>query len=704
MSAPSTGSTTRLQLLSVLGAVVVACAIAHGGALSAGFVYDDHRFVELNPHIQSIDPWAAFSDARTASNEEGIQADIYRPLRTVLFSVEYAMFGSAPFGWHLVSLLLHVLNAVLLWFWLQTFLDGPPWIPLVATLLFVVHPVTSETVVWVSSQGDLLSLAFLLGSLLVLRRRGTRATAVGTLLFLLACLAKESALMLPGLVFLQDLALRHRGREGAPTTRESWIRMGVMAGVIALYFALRLSVLPGLRQTAHPGGHWLGSVRGMLAGLVSYAGMLFWPEGFPFDLRFEVPLRFSHPEVVLGAGLLLTWLLAGLWCLRRGRARMGLALLGMLVALVPVSNVIVPLKIFVAERFLYPLLPLLVLALGLLLARTPKSFWKPIGVAVVALLLVLGVVANKRAVAYEDEMALWQTVLEDRPTNPFAYYGIAFEHAKAGRVQEAYRAFATYMGFNPFDGKAWMQLGDTFRRLALSLRLGDLPPDAQTDIRGRRRQTIMEQIGCYREAHTIWREYGLVRGRGSEAMRRQMLGRWVNGAIQIGDVAEAKFANDELIAMDGIVPSDLEAVWSKAAWGRRAIRFGLAWTVIDTGRRRRSIRTESPEDYNLFIRTRATILKDARLDPHLPDGDKLAANWRAAFNREIAAAERAGVRVDVNSYANLAYDYLGERVRDCKAAEDLLRRAAARHARHPRIEGALKDLATLQAGRMGGCQ
>ncbi len=697
MSPSEAEGTTRLQVLVLLGTVLVACALAHGGALAAGFVYDDHRFVEVNPHIQSIDPLAAFSDARTASNEDGIQADIYRPLRTVLFSVEYALFGSAPFGWHLVSLLLHVLNAVLLWFWLRTFLPRPSWVPLLGTLLFVVHPVTTESVAWVSSQGDLLSLAFLLGALLVLREGGTARTATGTCLFLLACLAKESALMLPGLVFLQDLALRRHARARAPTSRETWIRLGVLAAAIALYFVLRLSVLPGLRQTTHPGGHWLGSLRGMLAGLLSYAGMLFWPEGFPFDLRFEVPLRFTHPDVVLGGGLLLTWILAGLWCLRTGRSRMALAILGMLIALVPVSNVIVPLKIFVAERFLYPLLPLLVLGLVLILARVPRAFWKPAWGVSAVLVLVLGIVAHKRADAYEDEMQLWQTVLEDRPTNPFAYYGIAFEQAKAGRVQDAYRAFATYIGFNPFDGKAWMQLGDTFRQLALSLRLDQVVPGEQTDMRLRRRQTIKEQIGCYREALSIWSEYGLVRGRGSDAMRRQMLGRWVLGALEIGDVAEAKFANDELLSMDGIDPTDLAAVWTRAPWARRAIRFALAESVIVTGSRRPSFK---PEERARIMRTRAIILKDARLDPRLPDGAGLLEKWRSAFGREIKAAEQAGMAVDVSSYAILAHRLLD--ARDCEQAEDLLRRAAARHSGHRPIQDALARLGRAQSG--GGCR
>ena len=187
--------------------VALAAVLPHAGSLDGEFVYDDHRFIEANEGIRSVRPWAALTDASTASHGEGIRHDIYRPLRTILFSVEYALFaeedeqtGAVEFHlawWHALSILLHALNAVLVWRLLLPLVRGALLPATVGALLFAVHPMTSESVAWLSSQGDLLAVTLLLTTLILFERRGIRRTVLGAFAFVGACLAKESALMLP---------------------------------------------------------------------------------------------------------------------------------------------------------------------------------------------------------------------------------------------------------------------------------------------------------------------------------------------------------------------------------------------------------------------------------------------------------------------------------------------------------------------------
>ncbi len=60
--------------------------VVHWGSLDGGFVYDDHRFIEHNSAIRNLSISDAFTDPATASHSDGIQHDIYRPLRTILFA------------------------------------------------------------------------------------------------------------------------------------------------------------------------------------------------------------------------------------------------------------------------------------------------------------------------------------------------------------------------------------------------------------------------------------------------------------------------------------------------------------------------------------------------------------------------------------------------------------------------------------------
>ena len=124
--------------LAVAALVVVAAAVAaHATVLDGGFVYDDHRFIEHNVAIRSLSVADFLTDPSTASVSEGIQHDVYRPLRTLLFALEFQLFASvAPDGtvefhlpwWHAISLLLHALNAVLVLRLLLPLLRGA-WAP-----------------------------------------------------------------------------------------------------------------------------------------------------------------------------------------------------------------------------------------------------------------------------------------------------------------------------------------------------------------------------------------------------------------------------------------------------------------------------------------------------------------------------------------------------------------------------------------------
>ena len=260
---------------TALGALIllVACLVAYGPVLGAGFVYDDHRFIVHNESIRSFDLVGAFTDASTASHGEGIQHDIYRPLRTVLFMLEWAVFGEAPGPWHTVSVLLHVLVGVLLWRWLVRLVPGHEIATFLAATAVMVHPVTLESVAWVSSQGDLLAAALGLAALLLWARRGTAATVGGTVCFALACLAKESALALPALLVFQEAVLAKQ--RGEPILRRALvIRVAACVAVLVVYLLVRHAVLgvwaqvddPLFDVTARGAGHagGLGLVRRVL--------------------------------------------------------------------------------------------------------------------------------------------------------------------------------------------------------------------------------------------------------------------------------------------------------------------------------------------------------------------------------------------------------------------------------------------------------
>jgi tetratricopeptide (TPR) repeat protein len=602
----------RPVLLAALAAAAIAFLV-HVGTLSAGFVHDDHRFVERNPALDSIDLSAFFGDPASASAPDGVEPDIYRPIRTLDFAVDRALFGrERAWGWHLGNLLWHALNAVLAFRILLPIARRRVLPALAGALLFAVHPVTSEAVAWISSRGDLLAVSFLLLALWALEREGTGRTVAGGLCCLLACFSKESAVVLPALLPLRDLALPAEVRPALGVTgRRALILLLLVGG----YFLARSSVVPVFAQlTDAQVGDWLSRSRTMSAGVAWYAGALAWPAGFRFDHMVVIPDSWGDPSVVLGLGVLASLLLLVAHAARRRSYPVLFATLGALVLLAPVSNIVVPLKAFVAERFLYPVL--LAVAAGvawaLFLPRPGRARVASL-LAAAAGLVALGAVTIDRNRAWASDESLWEAVRRDRPEHPRSYEGLGFASLEAGRTERAERFYRAYLEHNPDDGKSWMLLGDLFGDVARSLRLPD-EPGVETDIDAKRFQARAAQLSAYRAALAAFDRVGLVRGRGSRPMLESIHRKRRDAAWDMGDPREAADANDALIAIEGLDPARPEEVLARGSRSVRGARWALALEMLlsDPGSR-------PPEEYRRRTEDRARLLRDLGIDPMTPD-------------------------------------------------------------------------------------
>lgn len=172
-------------LATPLVAVALAFAI-YWPALHGPFVSDDALFIVLNPWTSTLslasvaEMFHPFGEARTASN--------YAPFHLLASAVERRMFGDELFGYHVVNVFIHALNATLL---VALLLSSklPRVLAIFGGLVFLVHPANVEAVAWISQLKTNASLAFALGAVLAFRRN----PAVATALFLAGLLTKASA-------------------------------------------------------------------------------------------------------------------------------------------------------------------------------------------------------------------------------------------------------------------------------------------------------------------------------------------------------------------------------------------------------------------------------------------------------------------------------------------------------------------------------
>ena len=197
---------TRWNFAAPLLAAATALAL-FASTLTFQFLnWDDDRYVLQNPWIRS---WSA--ENLTHIFTKPYLAN-FLPLHLLSYLVDYSLWGLNPFGYHLQSVLLHALNAALVWTVVRRMFGGRA-LPLLSALFFAVSPAHVEAVAWISIRKDLLSTTFALLSLdFYLRARGAPSRAgtgttayIGSVLcFTLALLAKVTAVTLPAFFLLLD--------------------------------------------------------------------------------------------------------------------------------------------------------------------------------------------------------------------------------------------------------------------------------------------------------------------------------------------------------------------------------------------------------------------------------------------------------------------------------------------------------------------
>lgn len=448
----------RLRILAfatatgLLVAVVVAVYLP---SLGAPFIYDDTPAILENESIRRLHPLRGTAE-RPGPLRPPIGSPLAaRPLVNASFAVNYHFGRFDPTGYRAVHLVAHTLAAVLLWRLLATVLRLPHFrgrysrvaepVAWASAVLWAVHPVNSETVVYLTQRTELLvGLAAFTVWYASLRywaadgsrfRRGWWVVAAATA-SLAGMLSKE--VMVPAVALIPAFDVLLRARSPRRAFAESW----------PLYASLAISAVPLVwiyaRGVQTPGGGfdlgvsaadwWLTQTRVVFL----YLRLAVWPH--PLQIHYYFPAEVAFAEAwpwAVGSGLIA---IGTVWLLVR-RSAVGFAGLVFFAILSPTLLIPLPGE-EAAERRLYlplaALVPLVVAGGSRLIARlrpsrspVSKSIGtetRPLGLAEVSPVLViaialaglLAVVANRRAAVYQNEWDLWVDVRTHQPGSPVA--------------------------------------------------------------------------------------------------------------------------------------------------------------------------------------------------------------------------------------------------------------------------------------------
>jgi len=435
----------RFDIL-VLGAAVLVCFLAYARAVGGDFVYDDSGQITQNSLIQRGEFFSrALLSPVWSYLEEGHEGNYWRPTFTAWTILNYRLFGLNPAGWHLADITLHALVTVLLYLLLLR-LQLRRELAAVVSLLFAVHPTHVESVAWISGSPSMLLGAATLGTILLFlkaweaRRRTWWALAL--LVYSVALLAKESAIVLPALVFLLVTILCSEERSRKRRLRRAAVAAAPFALVAAAYFVIRWAILHGFMQT-DPSPEIMQTLLTIPAALAFYARQAV----LPYSLSPGYPLRLVSPAtlglrnfLIPCALLVIVEFVMRKLAAKSPHARFG-AFLFVLFLIPSLNFAAFGLEDIVHDRYLY--LPsagmLLVVVCGLDLIRQRLSrFTAKLGIALAGVAGIFFFTLTARYVpVWTSSEALWSYCTEADPTSANCLARYAEVLMDQGRTEEA---------------------------------------------------------------------------------------------------------------------------------------------------------------------------------------------------------------------------------------------------------------------------
>lgn len=448
------GSFKAYQLY--LAALVAVTFIAFFPSLQNGFTnWDDPVYVTENSFLFNANWGALFSEPISLN---------YHPLTMLSLAINYQISGLEPFGYHLTNLVLHLINTVLVFFFiLRLAPKNSIFVPFFTALLFGIHPMHVESVAWISERKDVLYVLFFLSGLITYLRyrekQETKWLLITGVLFLLSLLSKAMAVVFPVILLLIDWF------KGRKLDQRAWLEK-VPFFVLSLFFG-------GLAYKIQSAGAITD-----FAVLSFFQRIIFAAYGFCMYLfKAIVPVQMSayYPYPDLQASLPPAYYLCPLigiglggWALWQAkRNRMPLFGLGFyLVTVALVLQFISVGKAIMADRYTY--LPyvgvfFLIFHFAFAFAEKKPTYHPPVKGIAIAFALLMAAITFQRNQVWKDSETLWTDVIQKFPERADeAYANRGSFRGKSGRIDEAIPDLEKAIAINPKMGNVYESMGNAY--------------------------------------------------------------------------------------------------------------------------------------------------------------------------------------------------------------------------------------------------
>ncbi len=458
----------QVFILSVVGLLV------YSNSLSVPFVFDDRPNIVENSNVRVTE--LSFDSLLSAGFKSNLGS---RPVANISFALNYYFNKYNVFGFHLVNVIIHVFTGIFLYCFILLTLNqhalkpdnlSPAWIAFFASVIWLVHPINTQSVTYiVQRMNSMASMFYMMALLFYVYGRLSRKLwqkfflLSGSIVAAVMALgSKEIAITLPFFIilyewfFLQDLS-------------KSWLKKHLpqLTAVIIITFIVALLLLNGNPLETITSGYenrdftLTQRLLTQFRVILFYISLLFFPH--PARLNLDHDFSLSHsildPSTTLLSLIILVGLLALAVVVAKKERLVSFCILWFLGNLAVESSVIGLEMVFEHRTYLPSMM--LVLLFVFLMVRYIRSRWLHT-VIFIGLALMASVVTYNRNTVWQSELGLWQDVVKKSPEKARGYNEIGMSYYEAKRPDEALPFFLRAVGLKPDYDHAINNLGLTY--------------------------------------------------------------------------------------------------------------------------------------------------------------------------------------------------------------------------------------------------
>jgi tetratricopeptide (TPR) repeat protein len=489
-------------------------------SLNYPFHFDDYPNIIENPYIKDIKNLSFFIEGLKK------QGTTFRAIPTATFALNYYFNKLSPFGYRLINLLIHIASGILVYFISRKLLllrrdsneDFVSLGSLLISLIFLLHPIQINTVVYIVQRNEGLSSFFILLSLyLFIRFRENDGKKIfyllGTFFAIVGSIfSKEIGFMAIGVIILYDLIISWDTKEET-LKRLKYYAIFIVPIVVYVLFFFKGGLL-FLLIKGSPEWFWspIDNLRTQCNVIIQYMKLLLfpWPGWLNIDHDFKISKAFFEYPTFFSMLAILFILFLGILLIRKRRL-ISFAIFWFFILLAPTSSLI-PLWDMMVEYRLY--LP--ILSYGILLWLLLDSSYRLLKnkldlknrdlIILIPMILILslyGIFHHQRLKKFESGTALWEDAIQKSPQkarvylnygvmlykegrleeslktlqtallkypshHPLVYYNLGVVYSDLGQYEKAIKSFMNFLEKNRSDSKVYYEIGNVY------LRMGDL--------------------------------------------------------------------------------------------------------------------------------------------------------------------------------------------------------------------------------------